>query len=78
MAAEWPRLFLEPDDDERRLAAFREKYPSPRVKIRRGQFDTWEALAPEFTGSGAIVRHTLRELLDKLDELLAAPAEDTG
>ena len=64
-----PGLFLVPDDDDRRLAAFREKCPPPRVVIRPGQFGTWEALAPEVAGEGVLVRHTLRELLDKLEEL---------
>jgi len=65
-----PDLFLVPDGDDRRLAAFRERHPPPGVEIRPGQFGTWEALAPGLIGEGVIVRHTLRELLDKMDELL--------
>ena len=65
-----PGLFLAADDDDRRLIAFREAHPPPRVVIRTGQFGTWEALAPDLVGEGVIVRHTLRELLDKMDELL--------
>ena len=76
MADLQPRLYLLPDDDRKRLAAFRDKYPEPRVEIRAGQFGTWEALVPEFTGSGVMVRHTLGELLGKLEELFAE--DDTG
>ena len=71
-------LFLMPGDDDLRLAAFRAKYPPPRVVIRRGQFDTWEALVPEFSGQGIIVRHTLRELLGNLEELFAGDEPDSG
>lgn len=66
-----PNLFLVPDGDDLRLKAFRAKYPPPGMVIRAGQFGTWEALAPGLIGEGVIVRHTLRELLDKLDEMLA-------
>ena len=62
-----PGLFLVPDGDDRRLMAFREKHPG--ITIQPGQFGTWEALAPELLGEGIIVRHTLGDLLDKLDEL---------
>ena len=71
-----PDLFLVPDGDARRLAALREKYPPPGVVIQPGQFGTWEALAPELIGEGVIVRQTLRELLDKMDELLGGDPED--
>ena len=67
MPATRPNLFLAPDGDDLRLQAFRARYPG--VVIRPGQFGTWEALAPEVAGEGVLVRHTLRELLDKLEEL---------
>ena len=69
MPATRPNLFLAPDGDDLRLQAFRARYPG--VVIRPGQFGTWEALAPELIGEGVVVRHTLRELLDKMDEMLA-------
>ena len=69
MPAAPPNLFLAPDGDDLRLQAFRAKHPG--VVIRPGQFGTWEALAPELIGEGVVVRHTLRELLDKMDEMLA-------
>ena len=62
-----PGLFLVPGDDDLRLARFRRAHPG--ITIRPGQFGTWEALAPEVAGEGVLVRHTLRELLDKLEEL---------
>lgn len=68
MPATRPYLFLSPDGDDMRLQAFRAKHPG--VVIRPGQFGTWEALAPEVLGEGVIVRHTLRELLDRLGEML--------
>ena len=74
-----PDLFLVPEGDDLRLAALREKYPPPGVVIQPGQFGTWEALAPELIGNGVIVRHTLRELLDKMDEVLSGdPGDDPG
>lgn len=72
-----PILFLMPDDDDLRLAVFREKYPPPRVVVQAGQFETWEALVPEWTGKGITVRHTLRELLDVLETYFDGEA-DTG
>ena len=72
-----PGLFLVPGDDDLRLARFRRAHPG--ITIRPGQFGTWEALAPEVAGEGVIVRHTLRELLDKMDEVLSGdPGDDPG
>lgn len=62
----------EPDQAER-LAAFRVAYPI--VVIQPGQFATWEARIPELAGETIIVRHTLRELLDRLGELLGEPPQ---
>ena len=62
-----PGLFLAPGDDDLRLARFRRAHPA--ITIRPGQFGTWEALVPEAAGEGIIVRHTLRELLDRLEKL---------
>jgi hypothetical protein len=63
------RLLLVPDEPDQaaRLAAFRVAYPV--VAIGPGQFGTWEALVPEASGQTVIVRHTLRELLDRLGEV---------
>jgi len=62
-----PLLVPDEPDQAARLAAFRVAYPV--VTIGPGQFGTWEALVPEASGQTVIVRHTLRELLDRLGEV---------
>jgi hypothetical protein len=52
-----------------RKAAFRAAHP--RVEIREGA-GYWQARIPEENGEMVITRYTLRELLDKLDQLLAS------
>ena len=67
------RLQLAPVEPEQsaRLAAYRIAYPI--VVIQPGQFATWEARIPEPAGETVVVRHTLRDLLDRLGELLSEP-----
>jgi hypothetical protein len=62
------RLPPEEPDQARRLAGFRAAYP--HVIIGSGEFGTWQARIPEDNGEMVTIRYTLRELLDKLDELL--------
>ena len=64
-------LRLVPDelDQVLRLARFREAHPS--VMIGAGQ-GWWQAVIPEADSETVITRYTLRELLDKLDELHAS------
>ena len=50
-----------------RLQAFRAAHPE--VIIGDGGFGVWQARIPESDGERIISRYTLRELLDKLDEL---------
>ena len=75
-----PALRLLPDEPGQvpRLARFREQHPD--VIIGDGGFGTWQALIPEETGETVTTRYTLRELLDKLDELTTGrgggPARD--
>ena len=64
----WLRLVPAEPDQAERLAAYRVAYPV--VVIQPGEFATWEARIPEMAGETIIVRHTLRELLDRLGELL--------
>lgn len=52
-----------------RLAAFKAAHPD--VLIGPGEFDTWQAVIPEPTGETYAARATLRELLDRLDDLTA-------
>jgi hypothetical protein len=56
-------------DQVLRLGRFREEHPD--VIIGDGGFGTWQARIPEPEGETVITRYTLRELLDKLDELTA-------
>jgi hypothetical protein len=51
-----------------RLRRYRAERPD--VVIGGGEFGTWIAIIPEENGETIAVRHTLSELLDKLDALL--------
>jgi hypothetical protein len=61
------RLVREEPGQVRRLQAFRVAYPE--VIIGDGGFGVCQARIPEPDGEHVISRHTLCELLDKLDEL---------
>ena len=50
-----------------RLQAFRAAHLD--VIVGTGEFGTWQARIPEPNGETVITRHTLKHLLDKLDEL---------
>ena len=62
-------LGLAPDEPDQvpRLQRYRAAHPD--VIIGAGGFGTWQARIPEPDGETVTVRYTLRELLDKLDEL---------
>lgn len=62
------RLIREEPDQVLRLQAFRVAHPE--VIIGDGGFGVWQARIPEPNGEHVISRHTLRELLDKLDDAL--------
>ncbi len=62
------RLVREEPDQLLRLHVFRAAHPS--VIIGDGGFGTWQARYPEVIGETVTTRYTLRELLDKLDELI--------
>jgi hypothetical protein len=66
-------LRLVPDEPDQvpRLAAYRAAYRF--VVIQPGEFRTWQALIAESNGETIVVRHTLRELLDRLAALLGEP-----
>ncbi len=75
-AAVSPALAL-PDYDYRqlpRLGLFREAHPG--VIIGLADFGAWEGRIPAADGETTAVRHTLRELLDRLDELMPAAVPD--
>ena len=61
------RLARDEPDQVPRLLAFRDAHPD--VIIGSGGFGTWQARIPEENGETVTSRHTLRELLDRLDEL---------
>ncbi len=63
------RLVLDEPDQVLRLAAFRAEHPAVIILPGAGPSGTWEARIPEPAGETVTVRYTLRELLDKLDEL---------
>ena len=42
----------------------------PDVLVGGGGFGTWQAIIPEENGETVTTRYTLRELLDKLSEIL--------
>lgn len=62
------RRLREESDQLLRLQAFRAAHP--RVIIGDGGFGMWQARIPESNGEWVISRYTLRELLNKLDELI--------
>ena len=63
-------LGIAPDEPDQviRLGRFREEHPE--VIIGDGGFGTWQARIPESHGETVITRYTLRELRDKLGELM--------
>jgi hypothetical protein len=70
------RLVREEPDQVLRLQAFRAAHPE--VIIGDGGFGVWQARVPEPNGEHVISRYTLRELLDKLDELTPRAHFDEG
>jgi hypothetical protein len=65
-----PRLLgLIPDEPDQilRLRDFRAAHPD--VIIGPGGFGTWQARIPQPDGETVTTRYTLRELLNRLDEL---------
>ena len=70
------QLQLVPDEPDQvlRLARFRQEHPG--VIIGEGGFGTWQARIPEPNGETVTTRHTLRELLDRLDQLTGGETRD--
>jgi hypothetical protein len=64
------RLPADEPDQVPRLRQFR--FLHPDVVIQEGEFGTWQARIPEENGGERFVcRHGLKQLLDRLCELLA-------
>jgi hypothetical protein len=53
-----------------RLAAFRGRHPD--VIIGGGGFETWQARIPAEDGEQVVTRYVLKDLLDRLDELMSS------
>ena len=70
-----PGVLGEPDH-LLRLARYRAAHPE--VIIGDGGFDTLQARIPESDGETVITRYTLRELLDRLDELTTGQNDQPG
>jgi len=56
-------------DQQHRLAVFRREHPD--VIIGPLGFDAWQARVREPDGETTVSRHALRDLLDRLDEMVA-------
>lgn len=74
-AARLPYQLLSEDPDQvQRLTRFRRAHP--HVIIQAAEFSTWQARIPEENGETVTSRYTLRELLDRLDQLTGGPGKD--
>jgi hypothetical protein len=73
-----PALCMVPDEPGQvfRLQEFRSAYPD--VIVGKGEFGTWQALIPHPSGEMVTIRYTLRELLDRLCELIAERDGEPG
>ncbi len=71
-------LYLLPDEPDQvtRLAQFRADHPD--IIIGTGEFGTWQGRIPEKNGEIVTSRHTLKDLLDKLDELIGGLDAQSG
>jgi hypothetical protein len=65
-----PALWTVPNEPDQvpRLRRFRDEHPGVTVRPGTGY---WQAFIPEPNGETVLTRYLLRELLDKLDEVLA-------
>jgi len=71
-----PRMFrLVPDEPDQvvRLLTFRVAHPD--VVIGNDDYGNWQARIPAPDGETVTTRYTLREMLDRLDELTGDPAD---
>lgn len=72
------RLVLVPDEPDQvlRLREFRTAYPD--VIIGDGGFGTLQARVPQENGETVVTRYTLRELLDKLEQVTGDSQDQPG
>jgi hypothetical protein len=64
-------LGLAPEEPDQVLRLYHFRQDHPEVVVGDGGFGTFQARIPEPSGETVITRYSLRELLDKLDELTA-------
>ena len=69
----WQAPHVADRDQFGRLAAFREAHPE--VVIGDDEFGTWIAVIPDDAGETVRNGHSLRELLDKLDQIFPPSSE---
>ena len=77
----WPgrlALRLVPDEPGQVLRLDRFRQEHPEVIIGPGEFGTWQARIPQPAGETITTRYTLRELLDRLDQLTRQHLEQPG
>jgi len=69
-----PPLRIAPDETDQvlRLHQFRRDHPDVVIDAGSGW---WQARIPEPNGEHVVTRYTLRELLNKLDQITATPPE---
>ena len=70
------RLVPDEPDQVTRLRQYRAAHPD--VIIGPDDYGNWQARIPEENGETTAVRYTLRELLDRLGELLAGHQDEPG
>jgi hypothetical protein len=73
-----PALRIVPDEPDQvpRLQELRAAHPE--VIVGKGEFGTWEARIPHASGEMVTIRYTLRELLDRVCELIAERHGEPG
>jgi hypothetical protein len=71
-------LHIVPDELDQIVRLARFKAAHPDVIVGDGGFGTVQARIPKPDGEIVITRYTLRELLDKLTELMAEDGEATA
>lgn len=69
---------LAPQEPDQMLRLHRFRQEHPEVIIGDGGFGTLQARLPTASGEIVTTRYTLRDLLDKLDELTAAHENESG
>jgi hypothetical protein len=70
------RIGLAPEEPDQVLRLHHFRQDHPEVIVGDGGFGTFQARLPELNGETVITRYSLRELLDKLDELTAGSDAD--